>query len=183
MGWTVPYNEYTRAELVAYLCDAEKAIDHSVVGNTLYMLAPSGATGVPVIYVFLLSKFEKQGYGYKDMDEGMFPYSFDCPERILKASQIPDASGWRAECRRVRAAKREITSKICSLVVGDWYTFETELQGETRWQYACTWRYGAKRATFYWYNPKSGGLRYRLTKKQLALKYKPVASTPLEIFK
>lgn len=42
-------------------------------------------------------------FGYKDMDETMHPYEFDCPERILNLlteTDKPGAVEWRGECVR-----------------------------------------------------------------------------------
>ena len=108
-------------------------LDHSLQGNTLYMVLHnptrrvSGVEALRVgvsaedlprleyrlvgnyrfIAVYLLagSRNRDEGWGYKSMDESMGPAVVDCPERLLKQSQVEDRYGWRDECRRVRKEK------------------------------------------------------------------------------
>ena len=54
---------------------------------------------------------DREGYvfGYKDMDESMEPYEYDCPESILKLLTPTDHAGavvWRAKCRERNAVRR-----------------------------------------------------------------------------
>ena len=57
-------------------------------------------------------------FGYKDMDESMGPYYYDCPARLLKLADMlgpvapdSDAGKWRAACRAhatKKAAQRQV---------------------------------------------------------------------------
>ena len=103
-------------------------VDHSQKGNTLYALVHiptwrvngvkvwspvselAGLTfdlrgNYRVILVFLLQgpkRGEGGGWGYKSMDESMGPAVKDCPERLLKQSQVHDRYEWRVACREAR---------------------------------------------------------------------------------
>ncbi len=49
-------------------------------------------------------------FGYKDMDESMQPYEYDCPESILKLltqTESANALAWRAKCRERNAARKD----------------------------------------------------------------------------
>lgn len=119
MGWTYTRGQ-TRDELIADLTatraferDGRRitrvAIDKSLNGNALWVLFEDrdehGAvivrgTGDTVkverfIALFLLSRKRDYGYGYKDMDESMHPYTFSCPMRFLYAAPVACAA-WRA---------------------------------------------------------------------------------------
>lgn len=51
-----------------------------------------------------------QTLGWKTMSEGMLPYLFNCPERILELLEppaCPNAIEWRQKCRDTRAKKCE----------------------------------------------------------------------------
>lgn len=57
-------------------------------------------------------------FGYKDMDESMCPYYFDCPAGILKLLSPTDnesANEWRARCRQKAAEKKAAKSDPDSL--------------------------------------------------------------------
>lgn len=110
-------------------------VDHSQKGNTLYALVhiptwPVNGVKVwlepmdleelsfelkgnyRVILVFLLQgprRGEGGGWGYKAMDEQMGPYVADCPDRLLKQSQVDDRHGWRQRCRDRR---KELSAKL-----------------------------------------------------------------------
>lgn len=103
-------------------------VDHSQKGNTLYVVVHtpsrtlakemkprqfvdlSGAelhleANYRVILVFLLKgppRGDGGGWGYKSMDEQMGPGVTDCPERLLKLSQVDDRYEWRVACREAR---------------------------------------------------------------------------------
>ncbi len=114
MGWLSSRSWATRDDLVAHLVQEYTLVDHAIVAGDLYGL--SLYEGQHSVLVFLLSNFgtdttTTQGrvkyseWGYKAMSETVYPYCFNCPERILAKSDLPDESGWRAACRRHRTAK------------------------------------------------------------------------------
>jgi hypothetical protein len=53
-------------------------------------------------------------FGYKDMEESMGPYSYDCPAAILDLLTPTDnenALAWRAKCREAAALRRTLAAK------------------------------------------------------------------------
>lgn len=170
MGWLFGYSWHTKKELVDHLVNNFKFTDIAVRGNVLYGVTATVRNvtdnfgdiiqvpdGGRVIIICLLSCDRSNRnyphWGYKDMDEGMFPYYFTCPERILAQSTVPD-NGWRAACREARKV-------VTRFVEGQWYEFETPLDGETRWQY-CRLVRCMSRNVMYWRSEK--GREYRIPK-------------------
>lgn len=182
MGWLYLYSCPTKADLVQHLVETDKLEDFSVRGNVLYGLFPFHKTWLPddfgtlfpvgqpdyAIAVYLLdcdrSNPNYPLWGYKSMDEGMYPYSFDCPERLLAKSTVPDDSGWRKACREARKLSK-------GFKVGQWYEFENACKGETRWQYRAYRRCGNSRLTHYWRS--ASGQEFRIPK--VGERYKPTA--------
>jgi len=121
MGWTFPFNA-SRSDVVEDLTRDQKTANGGVFrtlrkcfrGNTMYALHESGPEGETRkwIAVYLLQRDASSGdWGYKDMDESMHPYYFDCPVSYLDEADEPTSDGareWRAEVRRLAA---ERTSK------------------------------------------------------------------------
>lgn len=180
MGWLHLYSCSTKKHLVEHLKRNFKFTDHSVRGNVLYGLASTirevtdnfGDTiEVPddgsVIIICLLdcdrSNPNYPMWGYKDMDEGMHPYYFDCPERILAKSTVPDERGWRAACREQAATAFKPKEDR-------WYEFNSPLEGETRWRY-CRQERSYKRDSMYWQS--ENGQRFRIS--NVGTRFKPVA--------
>lgn len=180
MGWLYLYSCSTKKDLVAHLKRNFKFTDHSVRGNVLYgvtatirnvtdnfgdiIQVPDGGR---VIIVCLLSCDRSNRnypmWGYKGMDEGMHPYYFDCPERLLAQSTVSDERGWRAACREAR----KVVSRFKE---GQWYEFSLPLEGETRWQYRRNRRCAA-RDQMYWRSEQ--GREYRIP--NVGKRFKPVA--------
>lgn len=53
-------------------------------------------------------------FGYKDMEESMGPYSYDCPAAVLDLLTTTDnanALGWRAKCREAAVQRRTLAAK------------------------------------------------------------------------
>ena len=130
MGWTVPYHTHSRDQLVDWLLHHQnepghcEIIDHSRRGNVLYTVFRHIPKQYRFIVVFLLEgpspaarRAGDRAWGYKDMDESMGPGVCDCPERLLRQSdvQTPNAVEWREACRRERRerAERRQLSKTC----------------------------------------------------------------------
>ena len=179
MGWLFGYSWHTKKELIDHLVNNFKFSDTAVRGNVLYGVAPTirnvtdnfgdiiqNPDGGKVIIICLLSCDRSNRnypmWGYKDMDEGMYPYQFNCPERILAQSTVPDVRGWRAACRASRVSSR--------FKEGQWYEFESPLNGETRWQY-CRHRRCAARDQLYWRS--ENGQEFRIP--NVGKRFKPVA--------
>jgi len=113
MGWTFTLG-YDKKDMVKDLLietATRKVLDHSVRGSRLWVafeLVNRDDSRDRVIALFLLRK-DGYSYGYKDMDETMGPYYYDCPLKLLKL--VPDGSRfaneqWRAKVREYWAIKK-----------------------------------------------------------------------------
>jgi len=134
MGWTYPYNRNSKAELALDLLQmgpTRKVLDHSMRGNTYYVLieyADGSGRTLRGILVYLLQPDEQGRYGYKDMDETMEPYYWDCPLRLIdKADEIgpspyPAANAWRKQVRDLQAKTSSHAKKVRELKRGDTIT-------------------------------------------------------------
>jgi len=97
-----------------------KVLAKCIRGNTMYMVVEikkAGAEPERFIDVVLLSR-GKDGYGYKDMDDGMHPYSYDCPIGYLDMCTAPmnkGAADYREKVRErhaVHGRKLSIGDKV-----------------------------------------------------------------------
>lgn len=83
-------------------------------------------TGERFINLDLMSRDGEYGWGYKDMDESMGPYYYDCPLELLdQAGPTPHetAQRWREKVRAMharKARKLEVGTKI--QMYGNTYT-------------------------------------------------------------
>ncbi|QEA38628.1 hypothetical protein FGL86_05735 [Pistricoccus aurantiacus] len=129
MGWTIPHSMNSRDQLVEWLLREQnnpghcEIIDHSRRGNVLYTVFRHLPKQYRFIVVFLLEgptpasrRAGDCSWGYRDMDESMGPFVYDCPERLLRQSDLQDdqAVEWREHCRRQRrerAARRKLASE------------------------------------------------------------------------
>lgn len=181
MGWLFMYDCRTKQDVVDHLVNNFKFTDTAIRGNVLYGVTATirdvtdnfGDTvevpdGGKVIIICLLSCDRSNKnypyWGYKDMDEGMYPYQFNCPERILAQSTVPDERGWRAACR-------EVAQEAFKPKENQWYEFLTPLEGETRWQY-CRQKRSFKRDSMYWRS--ENGQRFRVPNVGKRFKPRPV---------
>lgn len=122
MGTTCIPSINNRKEMVNYvkrelLPDAH---DISVNGNIVYALVTSDSDGRKVIIVIKMSGIQGE-WCYKVMDECMGPSYYDCPERILKQSEVDDvgfALRWREDCRQKRRDKAAYKNLAESLKPG-----------------------------------------------------------------
>ncbi len=119
MGTLVLDNVRSRKEMVEYLTtrdtsDGYEILDHSAKGNILYTLErhPEGYRFIGVYKMSGPTARERSqgecGWGYKAMDESVGPSFYDCPERILRQSDVEDRHGWREKCRKARRKKAAI---------------------------------------------------------------------------
>lgn len=88
-------------------------VDHSIVGNVLYQAIRRVKTDEVFIAVITCSKNGDE-FIYKHMQDSMYPYYFDCPERLLKLAteQKEDALRWYANCREVHANRKRMKQII-----------------------------------------------------------------------
>ena len=98
-----------------------KVLDCATVNRTTAYLAVEiikPIEGRRVIAVVCLIRYSRDYYNftYKDMDEGMGPFYYDCPERILNLLTRTDSESalkWRAQCRENLAKnKNRITLHV-----------------------------------------------------------------------
>lgn len=106
-GWT------SKTELVEELLHAPsgvlKVIDHALVGNHLWTVrqftedTDRFKKGFRFVQLYLLSSYQGS-WGYKGLCESDHPFYYDCPERLLAASDDEGeaATRWRAACRADR---------------------------------------------------------------------------------
>lgn len=110
MGWLyknkpkfVKVMDFLKQEFNNEYCEV---IDGSVVKyRTAYLACRSTKTGEVFGLVCLLNyrRGDLYNFGYKDMEESMLPFSFDCPKRILSLLTEPmneEAKAWRAICKK-----------------------------------------------------------------------------------
>lgn len=141
MGWLIGWR--TKDELVKHLVDNEDnsvdVLDHSVVGNHLWMLCrvrprqdgtvELGRDGQPLVFIALCllaggprgTGPSGRDWGYKGMDESAGPCAYDCPVKFLDASTLDHkyATPWREQCRQWRADRAARLKWIASLRKGD----------------------------------------------------------------
>ena len=127
MGWTW-YNatEWNGSKInrkaecdkqFTYANSPYEVLKSSMVGTTYYAAIKKGDIVFAVIFLTSTDRWE---FGYKDMDETMGPYRYDCPVSILKLLTETDneeANLWRQHCREnIERKKKQI--KLGSLPVG-----------------------------------------------------------------
>ena len=109
--------------------EAGRVIDSSVTGNVYYAAYQSSKTGE--VYGLVVS-FSRKGnvISYKDMEETMMPYYFDCPIRILnKLSPTENtyANQWRQSCLDRAQQKSSANAKASRLQQGSTVQFTPAL--------------------------------------------------------
>lgn len=102
----------SRADIIAML--SRGGLARSFVGNTMYQVEES-KTGVRFISVYLLLR-DRDGWGYKPMDESMGPCYYDCPPKLLEMVKdhppVNDfAARWRELCWENISKKRALREK------------------------------------------------------------------------
>ena len=108
------YGWYTRKDVIHHLLTADEprltTLAHCVRGNILWTVQKWDNTSDPFIGCYILlgpvkgDGNDPYACGYKDMDESMHPYYYNCPVRYL--DMAPETCPeWRAIVRREAAAK------------------------------------------------------------------------------
>ncbi len=122
MGWTYNAHPCSKESFVKQiLMESGAILAHSVRGNRLWTIyQPKGSEADPFILLFLLSR-SNGCWGYKDMDETMGPYFFDCPLSFLDIVPEPEkgchlslgetGKSWRDHVREYHAKRREDASR------------------------------------------------------------------------
>lgn len=121
MGWLHDTRPATKADFVQRVLRDNfpvtsgtwQLLDHAVRGSNLWVLAKP-ARHAPVIVLFLLRR-ARGCWGYKDMDESMGPFYYDCPLKFLEQAPEPSSSNrdhlgsgrsWREHVRDYHAARQ-----------------------------------------------------------------------------
>ena len=109
MGWTV--GRHTREQLIEELLGPRhhETVAHTVIGNRLWCVKRYLRDGQERKYIvlFLLEAFGAHEYGYKDMDETVHLYYYDCPlafvDLVEPYAPRGAAADWRACVRAYHA--------------------------------------------------------------------------------
>lgn len=116
MGWTWYHaTEYTKSGRVSpsreirkdarrHLFDYQEILDEAFVNRVYYAAIKDNRTNEvwALICMTGTSTTDYYNFGYKDMDEFMGPYNYDCPDHILDLLTPTDdewANRWREKCR------------------------------------------------------------------------------------
>lgn len=126
MGWTFPYGA-TRRQVIDELTREQtnaaggyfRTLRKCLRGNTMYALHETGpkpdGSSQKWIGVYLLQRDARDGtWGYKDMDESMHPYYYNCPVSYLNEADEATTKGakeWRAEVRRQAEERKKQNAK------------------------------------------------------------------------
>lgn len=135
MGWTSSREWPKRADVVSSILresnsPGRRILKHSLVGNHLWAAhevdrAEGGAVRFVVLYLLEYNR-DAGCYAYKDMDESMGPYYYDCPASVIKAAgPAPDAAcaAWREKCAKHAESKKAKKSLAATIAKGDLLTF------------------------------------------------------------
>lgn len=89
-----------------------ECVKHAIVGNTIYGAIKNKQTGDVFAVIFLI-RWDNSDYSfnfsYKDMDETMNPFYYDCPMSILKLltpTENEYALLWRSEVEKFNNKKK-----------------------------------------------------------------------------
>lgn len=123
MGWLYRNQKLRHETPVQYVMrafsnDTARVLDAASVRGAIYAAIRNTDTSSGKSYVFcaviLFRNNDRDGFGYKAMDESAGPYAADCPDRIMRLlspiEELPHpgyAAAWRA---RVAAAKKAPTA-------------------------------------------------------------------------
>lgn len=122
MGWTTFYVgfEKNRKELMTTELERygdTKILKCSMRGNVYYAAYSNKAHPENVRAIICLTQLKDGDFSYKDMDESMHPYYYDCPKSILKLLTATDnelANEWRKNC----IEKQSRTTTLNALPLG-----------------------------------------------------------------
>jgi hypothetical protein len=123
MGWLISHDLTKKeqvAELVKGWSNAEagtgtRCLDYSVRGNTLFAVMEPIVGGTPQpddrwIMVCLLRKDRGYGWGYRDLDESMGPFNYNCPMKFLRMVPKVTCEEWREGVRQWHANRAKVSS-------------------------------------------------------------------------
>lgn len=122
MGWL--FCRPSKETLISHLLDPAlyntgKIIDHSVRGNHLWVLHEGNIDRKRIVLLFLMGANGGQ-WGYKDMEETVHPYYYDCPLRLINAATEPMnewSRDWREKVRAYHAKKAAKPKAVAGMTV------------------------------------------------------------------
>ena len=124
MGWLFSGRWQDKASLVKHLTDENglPTLAKSVRGNTLWAVhegTMKDGTKIRFIGCYLMASDRKNcgGWGYKDMDESMGPYNYDCPLKFLDMAPVANEK-WREGVRAFHTKAASKRSVLKGLAVG-----------------------------------------------------------------
>ena len=112
MGWTSYHATYYKKGAVDRKAEIDnmwnndsskrfKVLKSSMVGSTYYGAIDNGEEVFAVVFLTSTNSKDYFNFSYKDMEESMCPYQFDCPIGILNLLTETDnewAIKWRENC-------------------------------------------------------------------------------------
>lgn len=130
MGWLYSDRWQSQKEVEEHLIvqieqAGYKVLDKSSCWGEFYALCehPNGQRDIFVALVKGTKPTNRKSgeFGYKSMCEGVHPYAYNCPERLLSKSddQSDNAILWRAKCRELRKEKSLQRKVLKALKEGD----------------------------------------------------------------
>ena len=132
MGWLYPYHTKTRADLVKglraeYNTPTHKILRSQCAGNRFWALCEGTRSDGQVIRYILLCLLQGPerndpggSWGYKDMDESVGPYYYDCPLSYLDLATEPlneTAAVWRAKVRMYWEQRKQLSKPCAGMIV------------------------------------------------------------------
>ena len=106
-----------------------KVLKSSMKGSIYYGAIQREEKVFAVIFLTSVSNKDYYNFSYKDMDETMIPYAYDCPISILKLLTETDneyANEWRKKCyenHEQKKAEKNNPSSLKNLAVGTKISF------------------------------------------------------------
>ena len=98
MGWISGFaSQAAVRQVIQHRTDKVRAQKSTACGRHLWTVYET-PEGVRVLILDLIEKRGDRDWGYKTMDEGMHPYTYDCPLALLALLGEPrneDAKNWR----------------------------------------------------------------------------------------
>ena len=117
MGWTFTHKEPTETTLDFFKREfsGTEILDCATYGwSEAYLACKSRERVFAIVCKLQRKPQEEYNFGYKDINEEMGPYYFNCPERILRLlspTKNEYAKNWRLKCLE-RIEKRKAKPKL-----------------------------------------------------------------------
>lgn len=111
MGWLFSYQSLAdqKKEIIEHYSREKRLIGHKTTSyGCRFWLAVENQQGEKYILLYLFERGRDGMWGYKDMDESMHPYFFDCPQSLFALCPTSEerALRWRETCRAYQAKRK-----------------------------------------------------------------------------